>query len=224
MDEPFSAVDPVVRAGLQAELLRLQGDLHKTVVFVTHDVEEAIKLGDQVTVRRPGGRVAQSGRPERLLAAPADSYVDDFIGFDRGIRRLSFFPASGLDLDTGAVVSERTTVADGLARAKNSGQPWLLVTDTERRPRGWVATAALESLPRERQLGDVPLDGYGHSFTIGSDSLRAALDATVLSDTGRAVGVDADGRVAGVTSYERLRIAIHAAGALADAGQQGSPA
>jgi osmoprotectant transport system ATP-binding protein len=224
MDEPFSAVDPVVRAGLQAELLRLQSDLHKTVVFVTHDVEEAIKLGDRVTVMRPGGRVAQSDRPERLLAAPADSYVEDFIGFDRGIRRLSFFPASGLDLDTDAVVSERMTVADSLGKAKDSGQPWLLVTDAERRPRGWVATAALESLPGERPLGDVPLDGYGHSFTLGSDSLRAALDATVLSETGRAVGVHPDGRVAGVTSYERLRIAIHSADAPADAGHAGSPA
>ncbi len=224
MDEPFSAVDPVVRAGLQAELLRLQGDLHKTVVFVTHDVEEAIKLGDQVTVMRPGGRVAQSDRPERLLAAPADSYVEDFIGFDRGIRRLSFFPASGLDLDTDAVVSERMTVADGLGKAKDSGQPWLLVTDAQRRPRGWVATAALENMPGERSLGEVPLEGYGHSFTVGSDSLRAALDATVLSDTGRAVGVDQEGRVAGVTSYERLRVAIHSADALADAGQAGSPA
>ena len=90
MDEPFSAVDPIVRASLQDELLRLQAELHKTVVFVTHDIEEAIKVGDQVAVFRPGGHLAQVDSPQRLLAAPADDYVEDFIGFDRGIRRLSF--------------------------------------------------------------------------------------------------------------------------------------
>jgi osmoprotectant transport system ATP-binding protein len=211
MDEPFSAVDPIVRAGLQAELLRLQADLHKTVVFVTHDVEEAIKIGDRVTVMRPGGRIAQSDRPDRLLAEPADSYVEDFIGFDRGIRRLSFFPASALDLDTGAVVTERTTVADALRQAKERDQPWLLVTDEQGQPRGWASTSALEDLPGGKQLGEVALEGYGHLFTVGSDSLRAALDATILSATGRAVGVDTSGRVVGVTSYDRLRVAIQAA-------------
>ena len=222
MDEPFSAVDPIVRAGLQSELLRLQAELHKTVVFVTHDVEEAIKLGDRVTVMRPGGRIAQSDRPERLLAAPADRYVEDFIGFDRGIRRLSFFPASALDLDTDAVVSERMTAADGLRRAKNSGQPWLLVTDEQQHPRGWAATSALEDVPPGRPLGEIPLESYGHPFSVGSDSLRAALDATVLSVTGRAVGVDTSGRVAGVTSYDRLRIAIHSAEASSGAGGAGN--
>src|SRR5499427_10280417 len=90
MDEPFSAVDPVVRASLQDELLRLQAELHKTVVFVTHDIEEAIKVGDQVAIFRPHGKLAQVDSPEQLLAAPVDSYVEDFVGFDRGIRRLSF--------------------------------------------------------------------------------------------------------------------------------------
>jgi osmoprotectant transport system ATP-binding protein len=222
MDEPFSAVDPIVRAGLQAELLRLQAELHKTVVFVTHDVEEAIKLGDRVTVMRPGGLVAQSDRPERLLAAPADRYVEDFIGFDRGIRRLSFFPASGLDLDTGAVLSGQVTVAEGLRRAKDGGHPWLLVTDTERLPRGWVSTSALEDYPAGGQLSEVPLEDYGHAFSVESDSLRAALDATVLSVTGRAVGVDSAGQVAGVTSYDRLRIAIQSADASADVTEPGN--
>ena len=211
MDEPFSAVDPIVRAGLQAELLRLQAELHKTVVFVTHDVEEAIKLGDLVTVMRPGGLVAQSDPPERLLTTPADQYVEDFVGFDRGIRRLSFFPASGLDLDTDAVVTEQMTVADALRRAKDSGQPWLLVTDAERLPRGWAATSALEDLPAGKPLGEIMLEDYGHAFSVASDSLRAALDATVLSPTGRAAGVDTSGRVVGVTSYERLRVAIQSA-------------
>ena len=99
MDEPFSAVDPIVRASLQDELLRLQGELHKTVVLVTHDIEEAIKVGDQVAIFRPGGHLVQVAPPQELLTSPADSYVEDFLGFDRGIRRLSFLAAQTLELD-----------------------------------------------------------------------------------------------------------------------------
>ena len=132
MDEPFSAVDPVTRSSLQDELIRLQGGLRKTVVLVTHDVEEAIKVGDLVAVYRPGGHLAQVDTPERLLTFPADDYVEAFIGFDRGIRRLSFFPADGLDLDLEAVIGEGTTVTEALQVAKSVGQPWVLVVDSER--------------------------------------------------------------------------------------------
>ncbi|GAA3213947.1 hypothetical protein GCM10020256_14370 [Streptomyces thermocoprophilus] len=104
MDEPFSAVDPVVRKGLQDELLRLQDELGKTIVFVTHDIDEAVKLGTMVAVLRTGGRLAQYAPPAELLSAPADAFVEDFLGADRGIRRLSFFPSAGLDLLTGPVV------------------------------------------------------------------------------------------------------------------------
>jgi osmoprotectant transport system ATP-binding protein len=90
MDEPFSAVDPVVREQLQDEFLRLQGDLGKTIVFVTHDIEEAIKLGDQVAVLRDGGNLAQLSDPAHLLAHPIDDFVADFVGRDRGYRALSF--------------------------------------------------------------------------------------------------------------------------------------
>ena len=216
MDEPFSAVDPIVRASLQDELLRLQGELHKTVVLVTHDVEEAIKVGDLVAVFRPGGRLAQLDTPERLLGRPADEYVEDFVGFDRGIRRLSFFDASSLDLQFDAVLPADTSAAEAVKVAKQAGEPWVLVIDSERKPKGWAATANLESLPGSARLGDGPLVSYGHTFRPGSHSLRAALDATVLSPTGRAVGVDENGQVIGVTSYDVLRAAIHAAQEAAD--------
>ena len=212
MDEPFSAVDPIVRASLQDELLRLQGELHKTIVMVTHDVEEAIKVGDIVAVFRPGGHLAQVDTPERLLGAPADDYVTDFVGFDRGIRRLSFFSAEGLDLDAEAMVGEGATVAD----ARALSVPWVLVIDSERKPRGWAASADLASLPAGAKLADMPLAPIGHTFRPGHDSLRSALDATVLSRTERAVGVAADGTVLGVTTYERLRTAIRAAEEAAD--------
>jgi osmoprotectant transport system ATP-binding protein len=210
MDEPFSAVDPIVRATLQDELIRLQAELHKTVVLVTHDVEEAIKVGDQVAIFRPGGKIAQLDTPERLLAAPADGYVENFLGFDRGIRRLSFLAASGLSLDDRAVVSEDTSASEAANAARQAGEEWVLVTDTGQRPRGWAAVSDLEALPSGSRAGQAPLQPYGHTFDVRTDSLRAALDATVLSPTGQAVGVDDDGRVVGVTSYERLGAAIHA--------------
>ena len=211
MDDPFSAVDPIVGSSLQEKLIRLQAGLRKTVVLVTHDVEEAIEVGDLVAVYRPGGHLAQVDTPERLLAFPADDYVEGFIGFDRGIRRLSFFPADGLDLGLEAVLGEQATLAEALQVAKSAGEPWVLAVDSERQPLGWAATTELELLPGERGLSGVPLTGYGHTFRPGADSLRAALDATVLSRTGRAIGVDEQGRVLGVTSFDRLRIAIHAA-------------
>jgi osmoprotectant transport system ATP-binding protein len=223
MDEPFSAVDPIVRASLQEELLRLQGELRKTVVLVTHDVEEAIKVGDLVAVFRPGGVLAQLDTPERLLGRPADEYVEDFVGFDRGIRRLSFFDAASLDLEFEAVLPEDTSAAEAVKVAKQAGEPWVLVIDSERRPKGWVSTANLESVPGSARLGGLPLVSYGHTFRPDSHSLRSALDATVLSQTGQAVGVDADGRVIGVTSYDRLRAAIHTAQDAADQASGSAP-
>ena len=98
MDEPFSAVDPVVREQLQDEFLRLQAELGKTIVFVTHDIDEAIKLGDQVAVLRVGGRLAQVAEPAYLLAHPADDFVADFVGRDRGYRALGFQEAPRLPL------------------------------------------------------------------------------------------------------------------------------
>lgn len=95
MDEPFGAVDPIVRAELQSELLRLQRDLGKTILFVTHDIDEAFLLGDEVVVLRPGGVIAQAGTPEEILAAPADEFVQNFIGADRGKRTLHVAEVDG---------------------------------------------------------------------------------------------------------------------------------
>jgi osmoprotectant transport system ATP-binding protein len=122
MDEPFSAVDPIVRASLQEELLRLQSELRKTIVFVTHDIDEAIKLGDTVAVMRVGGRLAQVADPATLLTEPADDFVREFLGRDRGIRRLSFIPAEGVAV---------TPAPDDLE------------VDPEGRPRGWRAEGRL---------------------------------------------------------------------------------
>jgi osmoprotectant transport system ATP-binding protein len=206
MDEPFSAVDPIVRASLQDQLLSLQAELRKTIVLVTHDIEEAIKVGDVVALFRPHGTLAQVAPPEQLLAAPADDYVADFVGFDRGIRRLSFVSTAGLNLDTGAVLPAEATVAEALA----AGRPWICVTEAGR-PRGWIDAAAIAALPGGTALGQVRAEPIGHPFTLGTDSLRAALDAAVLSPAGQAVAVDDDGQALGVATFDQLRAAIQAA-------------
>ncbi|MFJ8148976.1 ABC transporter ATP-binding protein [Streptomyces sp. NPDC096048] len=210
MDEPFSAVDPVVRKGLQDELLRIQEELGKTIVFVTHDIDEAIKLGTMVAVMRTGGRLAQFAPPAELLSNPADDFVEDFLGADRGIRRLSFFPSADLELTSGPVVRVDAT-AEQLAAPD---APYLLVTDGESRPLGWAE-------PRDLTAGEIAVEGllpYGRPFVPGADSLRAALDCAVLSPTGWAVAVDADGRVTGVVSQRTIGEAIRTAHGAANTG------
>ncbi|HEX4092232.1 MAG TPA: ATP-binding cassette domain-containing protein [Trebonia sp.] len=215
MDEPFSAVDPVVRGQLQEQLIALQSELHKTIVLVTHDIEEAIKVGDLVALYHPHGTLAQLGPPERLLGAPADDYVSGFVGFDRGIRRLSFFRTDGLALSAGPVLPASATVA----AAVKTGEPWILVVggESDPTPRGWVSADRLAAADGETRLEDVAADSFGHTFTVGGDSLRAALDAAVLSPAGVAIGVDGDGRVVGVATFDQLRSAVHAAQVAQDA-------
>lgn len=209
MDEPFSAVDPVVRGSLQDQLISLQRELRKTILLVTHDIEEAIKVGDLVALYHPHGTLAQVGPPERLLGEPADDYVASFVGFDRGIRRLSFFPADEVALSSGPVLAADATAAAAL----RSGEPWVLVVGAgdDRRARGWVPADRLAGLDGQTRLADVPVEGFGHTFTVGDDSLRAALDAAVLSPAGQAIGVDDGGRVLGVASFDQLRAAVQAA-------------
>ncbi|MEU3981075.1 ABC transporter ATP-binding protein [Streptomyces sp. NPDC026672] len=212
MDEPFSAVDPVVRKGLQDELLRIQEELGKTIVFVTHDIDEAIKLGTMVAVMRTGGRLAQFAPPAELLTAPADEFVEDFLGADRGIRRLSFFPSAGLELQTAPVVAVDAS-ADQLKARASADVPHLLVTDLDGRPLGWSAPGDLTA----GAIDTTRLLPFGRPFVHGTDSLRAALDGAVLSPTGWAVGVDGTGRVVGVVSQAVVAEAIrHAHAGSAD--------
>jgi osmoprotectant transport system ATP-binding protein len=189
MDEPFSAVDPVVRAELQDEFLRLQDELHKTIVFVTHDIDEAIKLGDRIAVFKTGGKLVQLDSPENLLAHPADDFVAGFIGQNRGIRTLSFASTDGLRLSDDAI---RPASA---AAAEAAGLDWVLVVDDERRPLGWTRPAEVTG-----PLGEAPLSPVGPTFQVGADSVRVALDAAVLSPSGLAVGVDGTGAVAGTAA------------------------
>ncbi|MEV4243779.1 ATP-binding cassette domain-containing protein [Streptosporangium canum] len=200
MDEPFSAVDPIVRTSLQEELLRLQAELNKTIVFVTHDIDEAIKLGDRVAVLRVGGRLAQLADPPTLLARPADDFVREFLGRDRGIRRLSFVSDEGLRLRADLTVPASADVST----VRGADESWLAVVDGENRPLGW---ASVKDLPETGTLADARLAPYG-TFVRGRDSLRGALDAALLSPSGSAIAVDAEGRAEGVATREALDEAL----------------
>ncbi|MFF1676292.1 ABC transporter ATP-binding protein [Streptomyces sp. NPDC058256] len=202
MDEPFSAVDPVVRRGLQEELLRIQGELGKAIVFVTHDMDEAIRIGDRVAVLRTGGKLAQFATPDELLSSPADSFVEEFLGADRGIRGLSFLSTRDLPLDRSRVLPVGTDWQETAGRIGVEAP--VLVTDADGKPLGWADLATWAD--------DVKtLEPYGQTFEIGRDSLRVALDRAVLSPTGQAVAVDGAGKVLGLAGQEKIAAAIRAA-------------
>jgi osmoprotectant transport system ATP-binding protein len=201
MDEPFSAVDPVVRAELQAEFLRLQDELEKTIVFVTHDIDEAIKLGDRIAVFRTGGKLVQYDTPAAILADPADDFVAGFVGRDRGIRLLSFVGSDRLPLDS-------STHAPAVTPITGAGDaPWVLVVDGIGRPLGWASAPARAAAREagEQTLEGVRLEPVGATFTVGVDSARSALDSAILSAASQAVGVDSEGVVVGTVPLTKIK-------------------
>lgn len=197
MDEPFSAVDPVVRHELQEELLRLQRDLDKTIVFVTHDIDEATVLGDKVAVFGVGGRLAQYATPEEILRAPVDDFVAGFVGRDRGFRHLSFQQGEAVNIHP-----VETIPVDRLSDPSvDVDSAWTLAVDAEHRPQGWVPRATRDQITNPTEL--VP----GGSLYKRGDSLRRALDAALSAPSGLGVTVDDDGRVVGVVrSVEVLEL------------------
>lgn len=190
MDEPFSAVDPVVREDLQAEMQRLQAEMRKTIVFVTHDIDEAVKLGDRVAVFGPGGRLQQYDAPDTVLSAPATDFVASFVGRDRGYRGLSFRAADQVPLHT-----LRTATENELPGLRLEQGEWVLVVTEAGVPRGWIDVTGVEGVRAGRPLSECTAAG-GSLFTPGAD-LRQALDAAISSPSGIGVAVDADGAVSG---------------------------
>jgi osmoprotectant transport system ATP-binding protein len=153
MDEPFGALDPITRARLQHELLRIQERLRKTVIFVTHDIDEAILLGDRIAILRPGGVLAQYDTPDRLLAEPVDDFVARFVGADRGLkllalRRLDELPLTGLDGVVGPSTPGSTTLRDALSLMITSHARAVIVTDDAGKPRGSVTLDAFAEVAR----------------------------------------------------------------------------
>jgi osmoprotectant transport system ATP-binding protein len=145
MDEPFGALDPISRDRLQAELLRLHEEVRKTIVFVTHDIDEAIKLGDRIALLREGGHLAQYDTPDRLLAHPADDFVARFVGADRGLKRLALRRLSEIELEPvtaqGPTVPASTTLRDALSLMMSEGADPLVVTADDGTPVGQISVA-----------------------------------------------------------------------------------
>jgi osmoprotectant transport system ATP-binding protein len=165
MDEPFGAIDPINRERLQNELLRLQAQIRKTIVFVTHDIDEAIKMGDRIAILKTGGVLAQYARPAELLMQPADAFVEDFVGADRALKRLSLTRVRDIDLwDVDAAA------------------PFVLVTDDDNRPVAWERDGArYEAMTVERD--DVLRDAL-------SNMLRSQVEyGVVVDEHGRVSGL-----------------------------------
>jgi osmoprotectant transport system ATP-binding protein len=152
MDEPFGAIDPINRERLQVEFLRLQGDLRKTVVFVTHDIDEAIRIGDRIAILREGGVLAQYAPPGELLMRPADDFVADFVGADRALKRLALARVADLDLENGAEavdgagalrLREDDNVRDALSALLEHGADRAVVLDRQGHESGTLPLAAI---------------------------------------------------------------------------------
>jgi osmoprotectant transport system ATP-binding protein len=160
MDEPFGAIDPITRERLQNDFLRLHREIRKTVVFVTHDIDEAIKMGDRVAILRQGGVLAQYDTPENILAAPADDFVAQFVGADRGLKRLALTRLDEIQLgDVSAArhvsqadtVSDRATLRDALSAMMSDSMRPLIVVDADGTPIGSVSIEQInEALRRGR--------------------------------------------------------------------------
>jgi osmoprotectant transport system ATP-binding protein len=193
MDEPFGAVDPIVRSRLQDELLALQARVHKTIVLVTHDIDEAIKLGDRVAILNVGGILEQYDSPAEILRNPANPFVEDFLGRDRGIKRLSLIPVTEIDLERGPVVELSDSPDDARRAMDRYGVDWFGVADG-RRLLGWAGAD---------ELGDLLPDPESlRPFAVRlntAESLRDALDTVITSHTKVAPVFDGDDYLGMVT-------------------------
>jgi osmoprotectant transport system ATP-binding protein len=199
MDEPFGAIDPINRERLQNEFLRLQAEIRKTVLFVTHDIDEAIKLGDRIAVLREGGRVQQYATPAELLMAPANEFVEDFVGADRALKRLALMRVADINLWKAplAYVGQATSEVRAKLAAPDVEVPHALLIDVERRPLGWLSERdlAADVVPHrpDSPLGPVlELD----------DVMRDALADLLQHESQYAPVIDHQGGIAGILSVE----------------------
>jgi osmoprotectant transport system ATP-binding protein len=200
MDEPFGAVDPIARERLQNEFLRLHREQRTTVIFVTHDIDEAIKMGDRLAVLQQGGVLAQYAPPAELLTRPATDFVARFVGADRGLKRLALTTIADVALDDAPTIFEDEVLGSPEDGLSIDGGTYRLLLDGERRPIGWINTrrmAAGERATRGAADPSSPLLSYETTL---HDALSMLLGLAV--QTG--VVVDAAGRYAGVVTVDTI--------------------
>ena len=203
MDEPFGAIDPINREKLQNEFLRLQHDIRKTIVFVTHDIDEAIKMGDRIAVMRKGGKLAQYAPPAELLMSPANPFVEDFVGADRALKRLALQRVRDIDLWRPPLVRVGEPVAQARAKVEDSDLPYPLLIDGDGKPLGWLSERALAGERVERILRSGP-----EPIVELDDVLRDALSDLLQNEAQYGPVVDSRGAVAGVLSIEVIGHAL----------------
>ena len=201
MDEPFSAVDPVVRESLQDELLKLQAELGKTIVFVTHDIDEAVRLGDRIAVFRQGGYLEQYDSPATILGSPATPFVASFVGADRGLRRLAVTEVTPADLEHPPVVTLDANAVDARRVLQREMARWAVVLDDAGALHGWVDRDELivgkVSDHARRMEAWVPV----------GDTLKRAMAEMLTHDAGWVAVLDGD-RFVGVLTPATLHAAL----------------
>ena len=202
MDEPFGAIDPITRDRLQNEFLRLQTEIKKTIVFVTHDIDEAIKMGDRIAILQQGSRIAQYDRPERILTNPSNDFVESFIGAGASLKGLTLARVSEARLsDDWPVAQEgtdRQTLREALLRSDKGA---LLLLEANRRPSKWVTVRDLDSPAALDEMGLPARD----SIVELNATLHDALDLMITSYTGAVIVVDDDGAYRGVVELDAIR-------------------
>ncbi|MGW1197617.1 ABC transporter ATP-binding protein [Streptomyces sp. NPDC002536] len=205
MDEPFGAVDPVVRERLQNEFLRLQSQVRKTVLFVTHDIEEAVRLGDRIAVYG-NGRIEQFDAPAAVLGAPATPYVADFVGADRGLKRLSVTAIEAGDLEQPPVVHLEDRLPEAAARLAREGARWAVVLDDQDHLHGWVDAGALHGGSGTVRDHARRMDAW---VPVGA-SLKQAFSTMLQHDAGwiAVLGGDGADHFVGVLTPARLHEAL----------------
>jgi osmoprotectant transport system ATP-binding protein len=197
MDEPFGAIDPINRERLQNEFLRLQANIKKTVLFVTHDIDEAIKMGDRIAILKTGGHLEQYATPAELLMAPANDFVEDFVGADRALKRLALMRVRDIHLWEAPLAYVGQPTAEVRTKLEGAEVPHALVVDSDRKPIGWLSDADLQrdTVPQKPDTGPEPL-------LDADDVMRDALADLLQTETQYAPVTDAHGRIAGVLSVE----------------------
>ncbi len=204
MDEPFGAIDPITRERLQNEFLRLQEKMKKTIIFVTHDIDEAIKMGDRIAILRDQSRIAQFDTPERILVNPADDFVADFIGRGASLKRLSLSRVSDVELGDWPTVQEDATREEVARLLENSDRSAVLVLDERRRPLRWVNVEHLERSGRSlREIG-LPPDALVEPRATLSDTLNELLTARYSI----AIVVDGSGAYQGIVDIDTINESV----------------
>jgi osmoprotectant transport system ATP-binding protein len=204
MDEPFGAIDPITRDRLQNEFLRIQADMNKTVVFVTHDIDEAIKMGDRIAILAQHSKIEQYDTPETILTAPANGFVEDFIGSGAALKRLNLTRVHEVELGQWAVApvdEDRATLRQMLAESDHGS---LLLVDDQNRPQRWITA---RDLARDAE----PVDRIGLPATAQVEphaTLRDTLDEMVTSTVGCVIVTDGRGRYQGIVDLGTVMKAV----------------